>query len=100
MTSSTQVGADLEQMVELARRFDAKAGEVDHLVADLSRLVGSGGAMGSVFWQGQLADRFRAEWESVYVKSLRELAEALRAQARYVDDNRRRSNLVLNGVDA
>lgn len=99
MTSS-QVGVNLEQMIELSHRFQVKAGEVDALIADLSRLVGSGGAMGSVFWQGQLADRFRGEWETVYVRSLRELAEALREQSRYVDENRRRSNLVLNGIDA
>lgn len=98
--SSSQVGVNLEQMTELSHRFQVKAGEVESLITDLSHLVGSGGAMGSVFWQGQLADRFRAEWETVYVKGLRELAEALREQARYVDENRRRSNLVLNGVDA
>ena len=100
MSSTTQVGVNLEQMVELARRFESKASDVEHLISDLSRLVGSGGSMGSVFWQGRLADQFRSEWETVYVKNLRELAEALRQQARYVDDNRRRSNLVLNGVDS
>ena len=98
--SQTQVGANLTQMSELSRQFDVKAAEVEELIASLSRLVGSGGAMGSVFWQGQVADRFRADWESVYVRNLRQLAEALRQQARYVDDNRRRSNLVLNGIDA
>jgi uncharacterized protein YukE len=99
MTSTTQVGANLEQLAELARRFEAKAGEVDQLVADLSRLIGTGGSMGSVFWQGRLADQFRSDWDGVYVRNLRDLAEALRQQARYVDDNRRRSNLVLNGID-
>lgn len=98
--STSQVGANLDQMVELARRFETKASDVEALIADLSRLVGGGGAMGSVFWQGQVADRFRSEWETVYVRSLRELASALRDQARYVDENRRRSNLVLNGIDA
>jgi uncharacterized protein YukE len=98
--SSSQVGVNLEQMTELSHRFQAKAGEVDTLAADLSRLVGTGGAMGSVFWQGQLADRFRADWETTYLRGLRDLADALREQARYVDENRRRSNLVLNGVDA
>ena len=98
--SSSQVGVNLEQMVELSHRFQTKAGEVEALIADLSRLVGSGGAMGSVFWQGQLADRFRHEWDAVYVRGLRDLADALREQARFVDENRRRSNLVLNGVDA
>lgn len=99
MTSTTQVGANLDQLAELARRFEAKATDVEQLVADLSRLIGTGGAMGSVFWQGRLADQFRADWDGVYVRNLRDLAEALRQQARYVDDNRRRSNLVLNGVD-
>jgi uncharacterized protein YukE len=99
MTTS-QVGANLEHLTELSHRFQAKAGEVEALIADLSRLVGSSGAMGAVFWQGQVADRFRVEWETVYVKGLRDLAEALRDQARYVDENRRRSNLVLNGIDA
>lgn len=98
--SSTQVGANLEQMAVLAARFEAKASEVEALISDLSALVGSGGSMGSVFWQGQLADRFRHEWDAVYVRNLRELVVALRDQARYVDENRRRSNLVLNGIDA
>jgi uncharacterized protein YukE len=100
MTTTGQVGANLEQMIELAQRFQVKADEVEQLITDLSRLVGSGGAMGAVYWQGRLADRFRAEWDSVYVRNLRQLADALRDQARYVDDNRRRSNLVLNGIDA
>ena len=100
MSTTGQVGANLEQMVELAQRFQVKADEVEHLITDLSRLIGSGGAMGAVYWQGRLADQFRVEWDGVYVRNLRQLADALRDQARYVDDNRRRSNLVLNGVDA
>jgi uncharacterized protein YukE len=100
MGSSGHVGADLDQLVELAQRFQIKADEVEHLITDLSRLIGSGGAMGAVYWQGRLADRFRTEWDTVYVRNLRQLVDALRDQARYVDDNRRRSNLVLNGIDA
>ncbi len=100
MSSSVQVGANLDQMRQLSQRFDAKAAEVDQLVTELSNLIGSGGAMGSVFWQGHLADRFRSDWDSVYVRNLRQLSQALREQARYVDENRRRTNAVLNGVDA
>jgi uncharacterized protein YukE len=98
--SGDQIGVNLTQMTDLQRSFEAKAVEVEQLVTDLSRLVGTGGGMGTVFWQGRVADRFRAEWDTMYVRSLRQLAEALRLQARYVDDNRRRSNLALNGVDA
>jgi hypothetical protein len=100
MAATDQVGADLTQMAELQRSFETRAGEVEHLITDLSRLVGSGGGMGAVFWQGRLADQFRSEWEAVHVRNLRLLVDALRDQARYVDDNRRRSNLVLNGIDA
>lgn len=100
MSSSVQVGANLDQMRQLSHRFDAKAADVDQLVTELSNLVGSGGSMGAVFWQGQLADRFRADWESAYVRNLRQLSQALREQARYVDESRRRTNAVLNGVDA
>jgi len=97
--STAQIGLNLEQMSELSRRFELKATEVEQLVSDLSRLIGSGGASGTVYWQGQVADRFRSEWDGVYVRNLRELATALREQARLVDEHRRRSNLVLNGVD-
>jgi uncharacterized protein YukE len=97
--STSQIGVNLEQMSELSNRFEVKATEVDHLVTELSRLIGSGGATGTVYWQGQVADRFRSEWDSVYVRNLRELATALREQARLVNEHRRRSNLVLNGID-
>ena len=100
MADTNHVGANLAQLADLHRALDTKATEIDQLIADLSRLVGSNGGMGLVFWQGRLADQFRAEWDSVHVRNLRQLAQALRDQARFVDENRRRSNLVLNGVDA
>jgi len=100
MATTDTVGVNLSQMVELQRTFEQKAAEVDQLVADISRLVGTAGAPGAVHWQGRLADQFRGEWDGVYVKNLRQLTQALRDQSRYVDENRRRSNLVLNGVDA
>jgi hypothetical protein len=100
MPTTDTVGVNLSQMVELQRTFEAKAAEVEQLVGDVSRLVGTSGAPGAVHWEGRLADQFRNEWDSVYVKNLRQLAQALRDQSRYVDENRRRSNLVLNGVDA
>lgn len=97
---SDNVGVNLSQMAELQRLFESKAAEVEHLIADVSRLVGTAGAPGSVHWQGRLADQFRAEWDGVYVRNLRQLVQALQEQARYVGENRRRSNLVLNGIDA
>ncbi len=98
--SSDTIGLNLSQMADLQRTFDAKATEVEQLIAQISTLVGSAGAPGSVHWQGRLADQFRGEWDGVFVKNLRQLVQALQQQARYIDDNRRRTNLVLNGIDA
>lgn len=94
------VGVNLAQMAELQRTFDAKASQIEQLVAEVSRLVGSAGSPGAVHWQGRVAEQFRQEWDGVYVKNLRQLTQALQQQARYIDENRRRSNLVLNGLDA
>jgi uncharacterized protein YukE len=100
MPSTDLVGVNLTQMVQLQQTFESRAAQIDELIAAISNLVGTAGAPGSVHWQGKLADDFRAEWDAVYVKNLRQLVEALHDQARYVNENRRRSNLVLNGVDA
>jgi uncharacterized protein YukE len=100
MPTTDTVGVNLTQMAELQRTFEQKAAEVEQVIGDVSRLVGSAGSPGAVHWQGRLADQFRSEWDGVYVKNLRQLSQALRDQSRYVDENRRRSNLVLNGVDA
>ena len=100
MPTADTVGVNLSQMAQLQQTFEAKAGQVEQLIAEVSALVGSSGAPGAVHWIGRVADDFRAEWDSVYVKSLRQLVDALHDQARFIDDNRRRSNLVLNGVDA
>jgi uncharacterized protein YukE len=100
MPSTDLVGVNLTQMVQLQQTFESRAAQIDDLIAAISNLVGTAGSPGSVHWQGKLADDFRVEWDAVYVKNLRQLVEALHDQARYVNENRRRSNLVLNGVDA
>jgi len=100
MPATEMVGVNLSQMVELQHAFDARAQQIEELIAAITALVGSGGASGSVHWTGRVADEFRAEWDGVYVKNLRQLVDALHHQAQYVNENRRRSNLVLNGVDA
>ncbi len=100
MSTTGTVGVNLTQMVELQRAFERKAAEVEQLIGELTSLVGGGGTAGAVHWQGRVADQFRQEWDGVFVKNLRQLSEALHDQARFVDANRRRSNLVLNGVDA
>ena len=97
--SSELVSVDLGQMLELQHAFDTRADQIDELTAAISALVGTGGAPGSVHWVGRIADQFRSQWDTVYVRNLRAASDALREQSRYVSENRRRSNLVLNGVD-
>ena len=98
--SADTVGANLAQLTDLQRTFDAKAAQVEQLISEVSALVGGAGSPGAVHWQGRIADQFRVEWDTVYVKNLRQLVAALQEQARYVNENRRRSNLALNGIDA
>lgn len=93
------VGLNLSQMVELQRALERKAADVEQLTTELGGLIGAGGGAGAVHWQGRVADQFRQDWDSVFAANLRQLSQALHDQARYVDDNRRRANLVLNGVD-
>lgn len=100
MPTTDMVGVNLSQMVELQQTFESRAAQIEDLVAAISNLVGSSGSPGAVHWVGKLADDFRVEWDSVYVKNLRQLVEALHHQAQYVNENRRRSNLVLNGIDS
>ena len=100
MSTTDMVGVNLSQMVELQHTFEHRAAQIEELVAAISGLVGSSGSPGAVHWVGKLADDFRVEWDTVYVKNLRQLVDALHHQAQYVNENRRRSNLVLNGVDA
>lgn len=100
MSLTDTVSVNLSQMSELQQTFEAKAGQIEQLISEISARIGSAGAPGAVHWQGRVADDFRGEWDGVHVRNLRQLVEALHDQARYVDENRRRSNLVLNGIDA
>ena len=92
------IGLNLTQMVELQRALERKAADVEQLASELGGLIGAGGGSGAVHWQGRLADQFRQDWDSVFAVNLRQLAQALHDQARFVDDSRRRANLVLTGV--
>jgi len=93
-----QVGADLTQLAVLARLFQRDAGEVEHLVAEISAAVGPAGGQGSVRWEGRVADRFRQDWHQTFAPGLRRLAEALRESATYVERNRQNISQALNGT--
>lgn len=73
------IGADVEQLRSLAKRFTTSA---DRLQQSSSGL--SGAITNAAFWRGNDADQFRAQWRSqsnpsiaTVVKSLRSAADAL-----------------------
>jgi hypothetical protein len=98
--ATTHVGADISQLAALRQQLEAKAGEVEALIHEISGAVGEPGATGSVHWQGQVADQFRLEWSGTFVPGLRRLAESLREHAAYVERNRQNISQALNGAAA
>lgn len=92
------VGANITQLGTLRQLFDQKAAEVDELIRQVSTAVGTPGGQGAVHWEGQVAERFRGDWNSTFVPNLRRLGEALHESAAYVERNRQNIDQVLNGV--
>jgi hypothetical protein len=92
------VGADLGQLATLRRLFERDAGELERLVHEISAAVGPAGGQGSVVWTGQVAERFRQDWNQTFAPGLRRLTEAMRESAVYVERNRQNISQVLNGT--
>lgn len=70
-----QLGADVEQLDQLARTFNEEAGKIQQAVSRIS------GQVNGVWWKGPDADRFRNEWEGTYRNQLQRIADELRQQA-------------------
>lgn len=68
-----QLGADVEALDQLARRFDEEAAKIEQTVSIISSQVNS------TWWQGTDADRFRSDWESAHTSALRQVAEQLKS---------------------
>lgn len=65
------LGADVEALDQLAKAFSTEAGKVKQSISTI------GGKLGSAWWSGKDADKFRSEWESHYKKDLSRVAQAL-----------------------
>lgn len=66
-----QIGAQMEQMQSLRSTFDREAGQVGELLSTIN------GQVGSTWWVGPAADRFRDQWNSQFAPTLRQLQTAL-----------------------
>ena len=67
-----QLGADVEELDRLARKFDEEAQQISQATQQISSQVQS------TWWKGSDADRFKSEWNSNYASQLRKIAEALK----------------------
>ncbi|MGH3677202.1 MAG: hypothetical protein ACRDU5_15965 [Mycobacterium sp.] len=64
-------GQDIEQVQMLANQLNARAGEVEKLIAQLSATVDS------IEWQGPDAERFKADWKGQHAAQLRAVVSTL-----------------------
>ena len=70
-----QLGADVEQLDSLARRFDQEAQTIENTISTITTQVGA------TWWQGTDADNFRNEWQTNYTASLRNVIQRLQDAA-------------------
>ncbi len=68
-----QIGADIQQLESLTRQFNTQASQVDALISAINN------QLGGTWWIGPKADKFKGEWDSEFVPTLRKLTEALRS---------------------
>jgi len=69
---SGQIGAEMGQLDGLRKKFDQESVTVSQLTSSI------GSQVGSTWWKGPAADRFRSEWESTFAPTLRQLEQALK----------------------
>ena len=69
---SGQIGAEMGQLDALRKKFDQESVTVNQLTSSI------GSQVGSTWWKGPAADRFRSEWESTFAPTLRQLEQALK----------------------
>ena len=70
-----QLGADVEQLEMLGRKFDEESQKIEATISAISSQIAG------TWWQGADADRFRNQWESADTSSLRQVVQRLQAAA-------------------
>ena len=66
-----QIGAEMEQMLSLRATFDRESGAVGELLSTL------GSQLGSTWWVGPAAQRFRQQWDAQFAPTHRQLQSSL-----------------------
>ena len=70
-----QLGADVEQLDLLSRKFDEEAQKIEATISVINAQVQS------TWWQGADAERFRNEWQTADTSALRQVVQRLQAAA-------------------
>jgi WXG100 family type VII secretion target len=68
---SSLIGAEIGEMHALKASFNRQSGQVEQLMTTLR------GDLGTTWWRGGAAERFRGAWEREYEPALRSLSRAL-----------------------
>lgn len=80
--SFDMVGANLEQMDEMGRKFGFEAEQVESLIQRLSTVVET------TRWEGKYARDFEGQWNGEFKGALNNLVAALREAKAVVETNR------------
>lgn len=70
-----QLGADVEQLDMLGRRFDEEAQKIEATISTITSQIQA------TWWQGPDAERFRSQWESADTSALRQIIQRLQGAA-------------------
>ena len=70
-----QLGADVEQLDLLSRKFDEEAQKIEATIS----VIGS--QVHGTWWQGPDAERFRNQWETADTSTLRQVVQRLQTAA-------------------
>jgi WXG100 family type VII secretion target len=66
-----QIGATIEEMQSLQATFTRESGTVEQLTSSIS------GQVGSTWWVGPAAERFKSQWEGEFKPMLTQLQTSL-----------------------
>lgn len=87
-------GADVAQLRELAKQFDAAAGRLDGIQ------LGVGNRAQLRSWTGPVAGRFRTNWSAQHAPAIRRAADEIRRASQELRSNADEQQQASSGVDA
>ena len=74
-------GQDVDQVRQLATQLNAKAGDIESVISQLTS------AVNSVQWMGPDAERFKSDWQGQHVPQLRQVVTALQTASQNASRN-------------